>query len=576
LTLDGLTLLTVTRELQEKITDAKVQKVLMPAKEEIVLQLYSATAGNVRLSISADAGDCSIYLTDTVKQNPKTAPSFCMLLRKHLLGARITGIVQSGLNRVVTITFAARDELLRDVTLRLIVEIMGKYSNIILTDGEGRILDSIRRVSADVSSMRQILPGVRYADPPQQKFDPLALSPTTLAEALSTRKDTRIIAHMTSTFDGISSQTAAEALRRAGVTHEFTTDLTPKDVERITAALKELLGEAVSHPRPCVQFNGDGLPVFFSCIPYGIYPEVSRRYFGTCNETLDFYYSTRADIFRLTQQRDALAKSIGKILSKLEKRINIYRASIDDAKRAGKVRQRADYITANMYRLKKGMKDFEAIDYETGDPVTIQLDVSMTPQELAQKLYKKIGKYKKAAAMNAEKLKDAYDEQEFLLGALLYTENARSTQDISEIKQSLISAGYLSAPPKGKKQQPASSEPMRFTSPSGYEVLVGRNDRQNDMLTMRMAGKDDIWFHAQKIPGSHVLLVTNGTDLDDIDDASIVFAASLAAANSRARQSGKTAVDYTQRKNVKKPPASRPGKVIYDDYFTVYVDPAPM
>lgn len=574
MTLDGLTLHTVTRELQEKLNDAKVQKVLMPAREEIVLQLYAQAAGNMRLCISADAGDCAIYLTRTAKQNPKAAPSFCMFLRKHLTGARITDISQSGLNRVVTLTFAARDELMRDVTLRLIVEIMGKYSNIILTDAEGKILDSIRRVPADVSSMRQILPGMRYAPPPQQKFNPLALSATTLTEALSTRRDTRMAQHMTAAFDGISTQTAEEILRRAGITAEFTADFNAKSTERLAAAMKAFLDEAASHPQPCVQFNGDGLPVFFSCVPYGLYPEVARQYFGTCNEMLDFYYTKRAALFRLAQQRAALSKTVGRLLSRLERRIHIYRASIDDAKRAGKVQRRADMITANLYRLKKGMKTFEAADYETGAPVTVQLDVSMTPQELAQKLYKKIAKYKRAAEMNTARLRDALDEQEFLLGALHYTERAQSSQDIAEIRQSLTAAGYLAAPPKGKKAPDAASEPLRFTSPSGYEVLVGKNDRQNDMLTMRTAAKDDIWFHAQKTPGSHVLLVTGGTPLDDIDDDTIVYAATLAAAHSRAQHSGKTAVDYTQRKNIKKPPGARPGKVIYDDYFTVYVEPA--
>jgi predicted ribosome quality control (RQC) complex YloA/Tae2 family protein len=379
---------------------------------------------------------------------------------------------------------------------------------------------------------------------------------------------------MASVFDGISTQTAEEILHRAGIAAEFTADFTPKRTERLAAAMKRFLEEAVSSPHPCVQFNGDGLPVFYSCVPYGLYPEASRQYFDDCNAALDFYYAKRAGLFRLAQQRDALAKTIGKLLDKLERRIHIYQASIDDAQRAGKVQRRADMITANLYRLKKGMGHFEAADYETGAPVRVELDVSMTPQELAQKLYKKIAKYKKAAAMNTQKLIDARDEQEFLLGALHYTEQARSTQDVAEIRQSLTAAGYLAAPPKAKQAQDAASSPLRFTSPSGYEIWVGKNDRQNDVLTLRTAAKDDVWFHAQKIPGSHVLLVTNGAPLNDIDDDTIVYAASLAAAHSRAQQSGKTAVDYTQRKNIKRPPGARPGKVTYDDYFTVYVEPA--
>ncbi len=572
MTLDGLTLSIVVRELRESIMGAKVQKVLMPGREELVFGLYVPGTGNIRLVASADAGDCAVYVTNAAKSNPKTPPSFCMLLRKHLIGAVIENIEQTGLNRVVTIYFSAKDELMRPVSPRLVIEIMGKYSNIILTDGGGKIIDSIKRISMDQSSKRQILPGLPYADPPQQKFDPLGISQTTLDEALVTKKDTRIISHITSTFEGISSQTAAEVLCRAGIAASFISEFSGKQFERIGLTIKDFMETAQETPRPCVQFNEDGLPVFFSCVPYKTFPDTHRKSFDHCNEMLDFYYTRRAEMFRLSQQREALEKNIGKLLHKLDKRINIYRNSIADARRAGKVKKRADAITANIYRLKKGMADFEMVDYETGEPVTVALDLSMTPQELAQKLYKKVAKQKTALAMNTVRLDDALEEQDFLLGALHYAENAQTSNDIEEIKATLVKAGYLPKPPKGKAKEESESQPLRFTSPSGYEILVGKNDRQNDNLTMRTAGRDDIWFHAQKIPGSHVLLVTDGKTLDEIDDETVVYAAQLAAAHSRARQSGKTPVDYTQRKNIKKPPGARPGKVIYDDYFTVYVD----
>lgn len=573
MTLDGLTLRCVINELKYLIVDAKVQKVLMPTKEEVVLQLYSAIHGTAKLQISADAGDCSIYTINATKQNPKTPPSFCMFLRKHLTGAIITDIFQSGLNRVVTLTFAAKDEVMRPVKLQLIVEIMGKYSNIILTNAEGKILDSIKRVSADLSSMRVVLSGMPYAEPPQKKFDPLALSLGTLEETLLTKKETRIVNHITSTFDGISTQTAQEILHRANVDATFTTELSPKLAARVAVVMQEFLQNAIESPHPCVQFNGDGLPVFFSCVPYETYPAETRKTLETCNQMLDYYYTRRMEIFRLTQQREALAKSIGKLLQKVERRIHIYQTSLSDAQKAGKVQKRADLITANLYQLKKGMEDFQTMDYETGTEVTVPLDLSMTPQELAQKLYKKIAKYKKAAEMNNKKLEDALEEQDFLLGALLYTEQAQTGEDITDIRQSLAKAGFLATPSKGKKQEAETeSQPLHFLSPSGMDVYVGKNDRQNDMLTMRVAGREDIWFHAQKIPGAHVLLITNGKSLENIDDETVVFAAQLAAAHSRAKQSGKTPVDYTQRRNIKKPPGARPGKVIYDDYFTVYVD----
>lgn len=572
MTLDGLTLHMCVGELKQRCDGAKIQKVLMPGKEEVVLQLYSAVEGTLRLVLNADAGDCALYLTRTTKANPKVPPVFCMFLRKYLTGARIADIEQRGLDRVVIFTLETKDELLHPITLRLVIEIMGKYSNIILTDANDKILDSIRRVSVDMSSKRQVLPGVRYENPPQTKFDPLALSPTTLAEVLATHKDTKIINHMASAFDGISLQTAQEILQRSGIGMVLTSELSPKLTERLAESMRGFLHQAVSEPAPCVQFNADRMPVFFSCIPYETYPAEMRKAFSTVNETLDFYYGQRLLISRLRQQKEALYKMLHKIYVKLQKLIGIYEATLRDAAKEQRLQKRADLITANIYRLKKGMKDFEAVDYETGETVTVPLDVSRTPQETAQKLYKKISKLKTASAISSKKLADAYEEEDFLAGALHFTENAETPEDIDDIRHTLVRAGYLSAPSKGRKEPEMQSRPLRFLSPGGYDIYVGKNDRQNDQLTMRTASKDDIWFHAQKIPGSHVLLVTGGVPLDDIDDETIVMAAELAAAHSRARHAGKTPVDYTQRKNLKKPPSARPGKVIYDDYFTVYVD----
>lgn len=572
MTLDGLTMKICVGELQEKLRDAKIQKILMPGKEEVVLQLYSAGAGTLRLVLSADAGDCALYLTGQNKPNPKTPPVFCMFLRKYLSGAHITAIDQRGLDRVVTFTLASKDEMLHPVTLKLIVEVMGKYSNIILTDESGKILDSIRRVSVDVSSKRQVLPGVRYENPPQEKYDPLELSQNTLQEVLHTRKATKVTSHIVSAFDGLSMQTAQEILVRAGIGEQDASSLSEKQMKRLAGVMQDFLREAVKNPRPCVQFNADQLPVFFSCVPYETYPEQTRKYFDSVNGMLDYYYSRRLEIFRLAAQRDALLKTVGKLYSKLQKLIHIYEASLQDANKAQKLQQRADYITANIYRLKKGMASFEAVDYETGQTITIPLDVSRTPQETAQKLYKKIAKYKTAAALNSERLERALEEREFLEGVLHFTENAESTDEIADIRHTLVRAGYLAPVNKNKKEEETSSRPLTYTSPSGYTILVGKNDRQNDILTMRVAAKTDLWFHAQKTPGSHVLLLTDGMQLNDIDDETIVMAAELAAAHSRAKQSGKTPVDYTQRKNLKKPPGARPGKVIYDDYFTVYVD----
>lgn len=312
---------------------------------------------------------------------------------------------------------------------------------------------------------------------------------------------------------------------------------------------------------------------FFSIVPFfATYPAEGRVDFLTANEMLDYYFGRRQELERLAQARASLEKILTKKSAKVRKLIRLYEDSVRSAEQIDKLQLRADHITANLYRLRKGMKSFESADYETGEPIEIALDLSEHPAQTAQRLYKRIAKFRKAAQLNGAKLQDAREEEEFLQGTLLYAEEARTMDELAEIRSSLISAGILTKPKKRASEPQTESQPRRYVSPSGMTVYVGKNDRQNEYLTHRLARKDDIWFHAQKIPGSHVILQTNGAELDDIDDETIEFAARLAASHSRAGRSGKTPVDYTQRRNVKKPPKSRPGKVIYDHYFTVYVD----
>jgi len=325
-TLDGLTLHLAVEELNSLLVDAKVQKVQMPSKEEVVLQLYANNTGNVRLSISADAGDCSLYLTKQQKPNPKVPPAFCMFLRKYLTGARIKSVAQCGLDRVVHIAFDSKDEMLHPVELTLIVEIMGKYSNIILVDQKNMVLDSIKRVSPDLSSLRQVLPGAPYETPPQKKYDPLTLSQVSMCELLHPNQDTAVVSLMTRAFDGISTQTATEILYRADVAATLASELSEKQRERIANVMHGFLQEAVTSPAPCIQYNADRLPVFFSAVPYETYPSETRICFDSCNEMLDYYYSRRLEIFRLKQQKEALARTVGQLLSKLNKRISIYEA----------------------------------------------------------------------------------------------------------------------------------------------------------------------------------------------------------------------------------------------------------
>lgn len=569
--LDGLTLAVCVAELQNILPNAKVQKILMPNREEIVFSLYTQAQGTFRLSLSADAGNCAVYLSSHAKPNPKTAPAFCMLLRKHLNAARITGVGQQGLDRVLTISFEAKDEMMHKTDLSLIAEIMGKHSNIILVK-EGRVLDSIRRVSVDVSSKRQVLPGSSYLPPPNEQYNPVALSEISLEELTLPSGGLSLSRHLTATFQGMSRQTADEIIHLSGIDPSLSAP--SRTQARILAkTLHDFYTAALAHPKPCIQLNDKDLPVFFSAVPYETYPKEKRCLFKTANEMLDYYYTTRDKEHRLARRKDTLSAVLKKAIAKLRKKIKIYLESLQDARKADGLTSRAQMITANIYRLKKGMARFEAADFVTGEPVAIPLDITLTPAQNAQKLFKKATKLKTAEKINTRQLKEARDELESLESAFMFIQKAEDPADLSEIAWQLEKQGLLREPRKKKTAPPPESKPRAFTSPAGFEILVGKNDRQNDIVTMRIAEKTDIWFHAKNIPGSHVLLRTRGEPLEKIDDETVLMAASLAAKYSAAVQSDKTPVDYTQRQNVKKPPGSRPGKVIYDHYYTVYTEP---
>lgn len=562
---DGLTLAVCAKELKDTLLEAKVQKILMPNREEVVLVLYSQEHGTVKLVLNADAGNCAVYLTAASKPNPKTAPAFCMLLRKYLIGARILDIRQQGLDRVLSITVEAKDELMQKSRLTLVAEIMGKHSNIILVGEAGRVLDCVRRVSVDVSSKRQVLPGSPYLPPPTEQINPLETGEEELAKFATPADSGNLLRHLCATFQGMSSQTAAEIIQLCGADDNGSASL--------AACLRGFYASVLAGPHPCIQVNDAGLPVFFSVVPYQTYPADMRMYFDSANKMLDTYYTRRGADFLLNRKKDALAGQLKKNITKLNKKIKNILESLEEAKKADEIAGRAQLITANIYRLQKGISRFEAQDFTTGETVAIPLDLSLTPAQNAQKLFKKASKLKTAKEMGSRQLKEAEDEREYLENALLFVQKAEELSELEEIQYQLF-------PPEIKKDRqgkkaapPPESAPREFKTPAGLTILVGKNDRQNDIVTMRIADKADIWFHAKNMPGSHVLLISQGIPLESLDDESILMAARLAAKYSSAGQSGKTPVDYTQRANVKKPPASRPGKVIYDHYYTMYVEP---
>ena len=552
MTLDGLTLNRIVMELNHSIVGGKIEKIYQPEREEIVLLLHTKS-GKKRLVLSANGAECRIHLTERSKENPVDAPNFCMLLRKYLSSGRILSVCQYGLERIVEIEISSRDEMGFDKNYKLICEIMGKYSNIMLVLDD-KIVDSIKRVPPDMSSIRQVLPGVRYSAPPMDKLNPLYEEVTKLAEA--------ILSGGLCSLQGISRQTEAEILHRCGIG-----DMTPAFALIAASRLKEFIGEATQNPRPVLQKNMDGLPVFFSLVPYETYSEVGRIYYKSANELLDGYYTSRYEFQLLKQKKDVLYRQLKKDIARVSKKLKIQLETLAQADNAEKYRLYGELLSANIYAIEKGMKSAEVFNYYTGENVKIPLDEKLSPAANVQAYFKKVGKLKKAKEIAQHRAEEYEDELNYLETQKYNVDLAKDLDDLSEVRAELIKYGYIALAPKEKaiKRKDPLSKPLRFRVSDGFNVFAGRNSRQNDALTMHVASDEDIWFHAKNMPGSHVILFTEGRQATD---AAIVDAANIAASLSAAK-SGRVEIDYTQRKNIWKPNGAKPGMVLFKNQYSM-------
>ena len=555
MTLDGLTLYRIVTELKEIIIGSKIEKIYQPEREEIVLLLHTSQ-GKKRLNLSANGGECRLGITCSAKENPGTAPNFCMLLRKYLSSGKITDISQMGLERIAEIKIDARDEMGFIKSYSLICEIMGKYSNIILAL-DGKVIDSIKRVPPDLSSVRQILPGITYEAPPLLKLNPLVAEETQIAKSIA--------ADGLLSLEGISFQTAAELEERF-----FNGSSDPASMLIYAKNIKSFLTQAVQSPMPVMQKNMEGLPVFFSLVPYNTFSQTGRVYFDTANELLDGYYTERFNYISLKHKKDALLRIIQKNIKRVEKKLKIQLETLKEADNSEKLRLYGELLSANIYLLKRGMKNICVLNYYTGENVIIPLDEKLSPSANVQAYFKKVGKLKNAKEI-AEERSAKYKDELYYLETLKYmTDTAKNAEDAEEVRSELIRCGYIE---QGKKEKlPKRNDPlsslMRFKVSDGFTVLAGKNSRQNDALTLHAAGDEDIWFHAKNIPGSHVVLFLEGREPTDaaIEDAAKI-AASLCSA-----KSGRVEVDYVKRKNIWKANGAKPGMVLFKNQYSMIAE----
>ena len=565
--LDAVCLQAMVAELAPQITGSRIEKIQQPARDQVVLLLR----GNRRLLLSAGGGQPRLHLTELPRDNPAQPPMFCMLLRKYLSGGIIESIQQAPLERVVTLTVSAADELGERSQFSLILEAVARRANLILADKDGHIIDCLRRIDFEMNPDRQVLPGLFYHLPtPPDKVSPFTVTEEEFAAlAAAAGEGAPADQWLVRTVNGLSPLVARELTFRAcGSTDAPVTGHTAA-LWSAFAAWRDTVNE--KHFTPAM-LKRSGVPMDFTYLHVGQYGGAAEEEtYTSFSRLLDDFYEKREQAERVKQKGQDLVKTASNGAARLRRKIAAQEQELAESKNRDKWRVYGELITANLYRMERGMSRLTAQNYYDPDcaDVDIPLDVRLSPQENAAKYFKKYTKAKTAEKYITAQLEKARVELTYLESVLQELTLAESEQDFNDIRAELTDGGYLRA--KGRKQPQRPSKPREFRSTAGLRILVGRNNRQNDRLTAKDAEKWDIWLHTQRIHGSHVILCTGGAQPDE---QSLLEAASLAAYFSQAQDSAKVPVDFTQVKYVKKPAGSPPGFVNYTNYKTILADPS--
>lgn len=569
--LDAVCLNAVVNELDDILAGAKVDKIQQPEKDEIIISLRTRN-GNHRLLISAGTGDARMHLSTASFENPQQPPMFCMLLRKHLTGAVLTHVRQIPGERAAELIFSVSGVFGDVEEKRLVAEMMGRYSNIILVSGDETIIDCMRRVDITMSEKRQVLPGLKYrVPPPQSKISIFSqeIPPDVRPELMAERPADK---WLMDTFAGISPLGCREIAFAAFGETEYR--LSGKSIGALIEAVRAVRF-AIEEKcfTPYMLTGEDGRPADFYCFPvrqYGSARKCVRQ--DSFSQLLEEFYSGRANAERVRQRSASMTKTIKNARDRLSRKLALQNEELKKTFGRERLRQLGDIVSANLHIMRRGMTALRAEDFydPDGRECEIPLDPAKSPQENAARFYKEYTKAKNAEKILTEQILSGEAELDYLNSVLEETERATGERDLAEIRQELERTGYLKKQSRNQKQKPQRSEPMRFLSGTGQLIRVGKNNTQNDELTLRSSSKTDIWLHAQKIHGSHVVISAEG---GKTDETTLYEAACLAALYSKASDSSGVPVDYTLIKYVKKPSGAKPGMVIYTDYKTIYVTP---
>ncbi len=566
--MDGLTLAAAVSELAVLI-DGKIDKIQQPGRDELIITVRSY--GSVyRLLLSASAENSRVQLTGQRPENPAEPPMFCMLLRKHLAGGRILSVDQPNFDRIVVFRISSYNDLGDLAVYKLVCEVMGKHSNIMLVNEKDIILDSIKRVDLSMSAVRPILPGVKYSIPKtQEKLDPRHATYNDFVAALEA--DGRLDKRLSESFYGLSPDMAKLLSNYIGISKGRCEMLEDDEKDKLCSGLVGFYADVTAGKFTPSAICGPGGAV------KAVYPfkpsHLDAIEYPSVWEALDAMYSNRDIADRLKQRYLSLQKLIQNAIARCERKLNMLSEECPSEDELERIRLNGELVTANLYRINKGMAEFVAENYYCDPPsrAIITLDPKLSPSENAQLYYKRYRKGQRAREMSCEQMRETSHELAYLEGQLDNLVKCETQADIEEIREEMVSLRYIrkSSIKRSRKAMPAVSKPMRFVSSDGIELMVGKNNRQNDMLTLKMARPNDWWFHAKDIPGSHVVAQYSG----ELPRRTLFEAALLASYYSRSRTGENVPVDYTLKRFVKKPAGAKPGMVIYTDQKTVYVTP---
>lgn len=568
---DGVVISNIVRDMRQRLIGGHIYKIYQPEKDEINLVIKNQ-GGTHRLMLNASATLPLVYFLPENKRNPATAPNFCMLLRKHIGNGRITAIEQPDFERIIRMEIEHLDEMGDIRTKYLVIELMGKHSNIIFMEDNGRIMDAIKRIGAQISSVREVLPGHDYVLPPNTKANPLELTreyfmEQVLGKAMSIEKA------IYTSITGFSKGIACELCYEAGVDGSFSTDsLAPANKDALWNCLQTLLERIKEGNYEPVIVYDDGQPVDFSAVPLTMYEELTLVHYTDISALLQEFYAQKDVYSRMHQKSTDMRKVLATAIERTSKKYDIQRKQLTDTDKREKYRLYGELLQTYGYQAEEGARQITVDNYYNGEQVTIPLEPDLTLQENATRYFQKYNKLKRTYEASLTLAKESKETLTHLLSIQNSMELAVSEADLADIKEEMVLAGLLKAKPAKKDGvKPEKSKPLHYLSSDGFHIYVGKNNLQNDRLTFKVADAKDLWFHAKEMAGSHVIVKLEGAE--DVPDATYEEAARLAAYYSSGRTSPKVEVDYTRRGNLKKPPKANPGYVIYHTNYSMVALP---